>query len=120
MRRLASTVLHLALPVAAQTPGAQVDTCSTVTTEAVAATFAALAIGGLGVEVVIEQHAGNPFVPARGWVPVGRGVFQLILGDAQVQPRSAQVAACLHARHTTEVQAGAVVPPGQGFDNLFL
>ncbi|MNM92822.1 hypothetical protein D3C81_1051700 [compost metagenome] len=117
--RLVVTALHLALPVAAQAPGAQVDAGGAVAAEVVATTFTALALGGLGVEVVVEQHPGNAFVPARGRVPVGRGVFQLVLGDAQVKRRSAQVATCLHARNANEVQAGAVVPPGQGLEDVF-
>ncbi|MNJ45600.1 hypothetical protein D3C77_407020 [compost metagenome] len=107
------------MPVAAQTPGAQVDAGGAVAAEVVATAFTALALGGLGVEVVVEQHPGNAFVPARGRVPVGRGVFQLVLGDAQVQRRSTQVATCLHARNATEVQAGAVAPPGQRLDDVF-
>ncbi|MNC72523.1 hypothetical protein D3C75_1235850 [compost metagenome] len=56
--------MQLALPVAAKAPGTQVYAGGTVAAEVIGATFTLLAFGSLGIEVVIEQHAGNAFVPA--------------------------------------------------------
>lgn len=76
----------LPLPVGAKTPGTQVKPCGSVAAERLDIPAArAGKTRRLSVKVVIKNSPGNTVIPASGWIPVVSGIFQICLGNIQVE-----------------------------------